>query len=63
MMVVYHSDINPGAAFSPTVLSAAFGQVKYKNKVDTTAEQVIWPIGLSCWRTPGGTKQEEWVRQ
>jgi len=45
-MVVYHGDIDADAVFDPTMLSAAFGQVKYKNKADTTAEQAIRPIGL-----------------
>lgn len=47
MMVVYHGDIGANAVFDPAMLSAAFGQVKYKNKADTTAEQAIRPIGLS----------------
>ena len=46
-MVVYHGDINADAVFDPAMLSAAFGQVKYKNKADTTAKQAIRPIGLS----------------
>jgi hypothetical protein len=48
MMVVYHGDIDADAVFDPAMLSAAFGQVKYKNKADTTEEQAIRPIGLSC---------------
>ena len=46
-MVVYHGDIDADAVFDPAMLSAAFGQVKYKNKAETTAEQAIRPIGLS----------------
>lgn len=45
-MVVYHGDIDADAVFNPAMLSAAFGQVKYKSKADTTAEQAIRPIGL-----------------
>ena len=46
MMVVYHGDINADAVFDPTMLTAAFGQVKHKNMADMTTEQVIQPIGL-----------------
>ena len=46
MMVVYHGDVNADAVFDPARLSAAFGQVKYKDKADTTAEKAIRPIGL-----------------
>ncbi|KAF8806748.1 hypothetical protein BYT27DRAFT_7223930 [Phlegmacium glaucopus] len=34
------------AIFDPTMLSAVFGQVKFKSKADTTTEQAIRPIGL-----------------
>ena len=43
---MYHGDIGAGAIFDPAMLSAAFGQVKYKSKADTTAEHDIRPIGL-----------------
>jgi len=46
LMVVYHGDIEADAVFDPAMLSAAFGQVKFKSGVDTTAEQAIRPIGL-----------------
>ena len=48
MMVVYYGDIDAKAIFDPAMLSAVFGQVKFKSKTDTTAEQAIRPIGLSC---------------
>ncbi|KIM86830.1 hypothetical protein PILCRDRAFT_4708 [Piloderma croceum F 1598] len=46
LMVVYHGDISTDASFDPAMLSAVFGQVKFKSKADTTAEQAIRPIGL-----------------
>ncbi len=45
-MVVYYGDIDAKAVFDPAMLSAVFGQVKFKSKADTTAEQAIRPIGL-----------------
>ncbi|KIM80231.1 hypothetical protein PILCRDRAFT_9777 [Piloderma croceum F 1598] len=46
LMVVYHGDINTDAFFDPAMLSAVFGQVKFKSKADMTAEQAVRPIGL-----------------
>ena len=46
-MVVYHGDINADATFDPVMLSAAFGQVKFKSEADTTAPQAIRSIGPS----------------
>jgi hypothetical protein len=45
-MVVYHGDIKADAVFDPAMLSATFGQVKFKSGADTTTEQVIRLIGL-----------------
>jgi hypothetical protein len=45
-MVVYHGNIDTEAFFDPVMLSAVFGQVKFKSKADTAAEQAIRPIGL-----------------
>jgi hypothetical protein len=45
-MVVYHGNIDTKAVFDPAMLSAVFGQVKFKSKADTAAEQAIRPIGL-----------------
>jgi hypothetical protein len=45
-MVVYHGNIDTEAFFDPAMLSAVFGQVKFKSKADTAAEQVIRPTGL-----------------
>jgi len=45
MMVVYYGDIDAKAIFDPAMLSAVFGQVKFKSKADTTAEQAVRPIG------------------
>ena len=45
-MVVYYGDIDAKAIFDPAMLSAVFGQVKFKSKADTTTEQAIRPIGL-----------------
>jgi hypothetical protein len=47
-MVVYHGDIDTEAFFDPVMLSAVFGQVKFKSEADTATEQVIRPIGLPC---------------
>ena len=46
LMVVYFGDIKSGAFFDPAMLSAVFGQVKFKNRADTTAEEAIRPFGL-----------------
>jgi len=45
-MVVYHGKIDAEASFDPAMLSAAFGQVKFKTNADTAAEQAIRQIGL-----------------
>ena len=45
MMVVYLGDVNVNAVFDPTMLSAAFGQVKSKNKADTTAKRPYSRLG------------------
>ena len=45
-MVVYFGDIKSGAFFDPAMLSTVFGQVKFKNRVDTTAEEAIRSFGL-----------------
>jgi hypothetical protein len=45
-MVVYHGNIDTKAVFDPAMLSAVFGQVKFKSRADTAAEQAIRPIGL-----------------
>ena len=45
-MVVYYGDIEGDAVLDPAMLSAAFGQVKFKSGADTAAEQAIRPIGL-----------------
>jgi hypothetical protein len=42
--------ISTDTVFDPEVLSAAFGRVEFKSKADTTAEQVIRPIGLLVLR-------------
>ena len=46
LMVMYHGDIQADAVFDPAMLSGVFGQVKFKSKTDTTAEQAVRPIGL-----------------
>jgi hypothetical protein len=48
LIPIYIGSVTPDAAFDPSCLSVAAGQVKFKVAGDKKAEAAIRPIGIPC---------------